>query len=269
MDLKIQINGLNELLKAIYEEEIKLSGLMKLAGFESAQIQEIQGGHLQSIVQNFLDVIHQRLTNDAGKDTYYQILARRYGLDGEPAETLAALAPKLNHSPESLRSLFEEILARVKTKTWQAELQKSLKFIVAAELGQMNQRPAQEHIAEKLERLTNLRGAADITRLDYESKRAAILQQVQAELDALDAEYQPLLDAAEENLAALENEIKTDVLLRGESVNGGAYRATYSQGRVSWDNDALSRYAEQRPEVLQFRKQGQPIITLRLRKTGD
>ena len=31
------------------------------------------------------------------------------------------------------------------------------------------------------------------------------------------AEYRPVLEAAEENIAALENEIKTDVLMYGES----------------------------------------------------
>ncbi|GAB4545719.1 MAG: hypothetical protein Fur002_20120 [Anaerolineales bacterium] len=263
MELKTQINGLNELLKIIYGEEMKLSGLMKLAGFESAQIEQVRDGHLQAIAEKFVEVIHQRLTNDAGKDDYYQILARRYGLDGEPAEPLSAIALRYHDSPEYLRQLFEEIIARVKSKTWQTELLKSLKFIVAAELGQMNQRPAQERVAEKLERLTNLRGAADVTRLDYDAKRAEILKKVQAELDALESEYQPLLEAAEENIAALENEIKTDVLLRGESVSGGAYRAIYSQGRVSWDNDGLTKYAAAHPDVMKFRKQGQPIITLR------
>ncbi|MDP1779898.1 MAG: hypothetical protein Q8K73_06465, partial [Anaerolineales bacterium] len=83
-------------------------------------------------------------------------------------------------------------------------------------------------------------------------------------LDALDSEYKPILESAEENIAALENEIKTDVLLHGESVSAGSYRATYSQGRISWDNDGLSKYADTHPEVIKFRKQGQPIVSLRI-----
>ena len=54
----------------------------------------------------------------------------------------------------------------------------------------MNERPAREHVAAKLERLSNLRGAADVARLNYEAKRAEILKQVQAELDALDCRIQ-------------------------------------------------------------------------------
>ena len=72
------------------------------------------------------------------------------------------------------------------------------------------------------------------------------------------------MDAAEENIDALENEIKTDVLLYGESVSGGMYRATYTQGRVSWDNDGMTQYAKSHPDVLEFRKQGQPIVSLRV-----
>jgi hypothetical protein len=73
-----------------------------------------------------------------------------------------------------------------------------------------------------------------------------------------------VLEAAQENIAVLENEIKTDVLLYGESVSGGMYRAVYTQGRVSWDNDGMARYAASHPDVLQFRKQGRPIVSLRV-----
>jgi hypothetical protein len=109
-----------------------------------------------------------------------------------------------------------------------------------------------------------LRNAAEFTRLDYETKRAEILKQIQSELDALDSEYKPVLEAAEENIAALENEIKTDVLLYGKTISGGMYRATYTHGRISWDNEGMAKYAISHPDVLQFRKQGQPIVSLRV-----
>ena len=264
MDFKTQLTGLSELLAVIYGDEVQLDVLFRELGFEESQIEQLRDHHLQSVVPQFLEVIHKRLTSDSGKDTYYQILSRRYGLDGEPREQLSVIAPKYNYSSEYLRQLFEEIVQRCQSKTWQTELRKSLKYIVITQLGKMNERPAREHVAEKLERLTNLRGAAEVARLNYESKRAEIMKQIQAELDALDSEYKPVLEAAEENIAALENEIKTDVLLYGESISGGMYRASYTQGRVSWDNDGMTRYATSHPDVLQFRKQGQPIVSLRV-----
>lgn len=264
MNFDVRQAGLHELLSVIYGDETRLSTLLSELGFEAAQIEQLKDQHLESVVEQFLEVIHKRLTSDSGKDTYYQILNRRYGLDGEPHEQISTIAPRHRLSPEYARQLFDEILQRIQSKTWQKELKLSLKHIVVAELGGMNERPAKEHVASKLERLSSLRGAADLARLDYETKRAAILKQVQAELDALDLEYKPILDATEENIATLENEIKTDVLLYGESISGGSYRATFTRGRVSWDNEGISKYAESHPDVLQFRKQGQPIVTLRV-----
>jgi len=264
MDFNTQLTGLNELLSVIYGDEMQLSALLRELGFEQSQIEQLQDKHLEIVVSQFLEVIHKRLTSDSGKDTYYQILSRRYGLDGEPQEPLSAIAQRHGYSPEYLRPLFEEIIERCRSKTWQAELKKELKYIVVGQLGKMNERPAREHVAAKLERLTNLRGAADVARLDYDSKRAEILKKIQAELDALDSEYNPILEAAQENIAALETEIKTDVLLYGESISGGSYRASYTQGRVSWDNEGMSKYASAHPDVLQFRKQGQPVVSLRV-----
>jgi len=267
MDFKTQLKGLNELLSVIYGDEMDLNTLLSELGFEQTQTGQLQDAHLESIVGQFLEVIHKRLSSDTGRDTYYQILSRRYGLDGEPREQLSAIAPKHGFSLEYLRNLFEEIIQRCKSKTWQVELKKNLKYIVVDQFGKMNERPVREHVAAKLERLSNLRGAADVARLNYEAKRAEILKQIQAELDALDSEYRPVLESVEENIATLENEIKTDVLMYGESISGGSYRASYTQGRVSWDNDGMAKYAASHPDVLQFRKQGQPIVSLRVVST--
>jgi hypothetical protein len=264
MDIKTRSSGVDELLGVIYGNGTRLSTLLCDLGFERSQIEQMQDGQLESIISQFLEVTHKRLTSDSGKDTYYQILSRRYGLDGEPHQQLSAIAEKHGFSPEYVRQLFEEIIHRCQSKTWQTELRKSLKYIVVNQLGKLQDRPAREYVAEKLERLSSLRNAAEFTRLDYETKRTEVLKQIQSELEALDAEYKPVLERAEENIAALENEIKTDVLVRGESVSGGMYRACYTQGRISWDNEGMTTYAALHPDVLKFRKQGQPIVSLRV-----
>ena len=264
MENETQLSRLNQLLAVIFSSEMHLVKLLYELGFERSQVEQLQIRHLESVIAQFLEVIHKRLTSDSGKDTYYQILVQRYGLDGEPPQPLSAIAETYGYSPEYLRQLFENIIDRCQSKTWQADLRKSLKYIVVEQLGQVNGRPSREVVAEKLERLSSLRNAVEFTRLDYETRRAAILKQVQAELDALDTDYKPLLEAAEDNIAVLENEIKTEVLLYGESIAGGMYRATYTQGRVSWDNEGMTHYAALHPDVLQFRKQGQPVVSLRV-----
>ena len=119
MDLKTRYAGLDELLSIIYGEGVGLSTLLGEIGFERVRVEQLQNGHREIVVTQFLEFIQKRLTSDSGKDTYYQILSRRYGLDGEPHEQLSAIAAKHGFSPEYLRQLFDEILQRCQSKTWQ------------------------------------------------------------------------------------------------------------------------------------------------------
>lgn len=136
MDVKTRLSGVNEFLGVVYGSDTHLSTLLCELGFERLQVEQLQNGHLESVIAQFLELIHKRLTSDSGKDTYYQILSRRYGLDGEPREQLSAIAEKHGYSPEYTRQLFEEILRRCRSKTWQTELRKSLKHIVGISLEQ-------------------------------------------------------------------------------------------------------------------------------------
>lgn len=120
-----------------------------------------------------------------------------------------------------------------------------------------------DHIVAKLEELAELRAAADLTRADYDDQRAAILKAVQAELDALEAEYTPLFETAAERTAALEAEIRAEVLLTGASVRGSRVQAVYARGRTSWDTAGLDAYAVDHPDVRDFKRQGAPSVSLR------
>ena len=121
-------------------------------------------------------------------------------------------------------------------------------------------------ITSKLEELTEVQAAAELTRQDLEAKRAEILKSVQAELEALDAEYAPLLAAAEARIESLKEEIKSDVLEHGASVRGGRFQAVFSRGRITWDTHALEAYADEHPEVNDFRREGAPSVSIRMSK---
>jgi hypothetical protein len=120
-----------------------------------------------------------------------------------------------------------------------------------------------DEIRAKLEELTEVRAAAEVTRLDYEAKRAEILKAIQAELDSLEAEYKPLLDRANERAAELETEVKQAVITHGASVKGGVYHVVFVHGRITWDNKELDQYAKAHPEILPFREEGSPTASLR------
>lgn len=119
------------------------------------------------------------------------------------------------------------------------------------------------NIATKLDELADMRAAVDAARIDYEKKRTEILRTVQAEIDALDAEYQPMIESSGSRIAGLETEIKDAVLHNGASVKGKSLIAFYYRGRVSWDRAGMDHYAKSHPEILKFRKEGQPFISLR------
>ncbi len=122
--------------------------------------------------------------------------------------------------------------------------------------------PTETDIRAKLDELAEVRAAAEITRLDYEAKRAEILRSVQAELDALQAEYEPLLESAQARATALEAEVKEAVLALGATVKGSTYQAVYVRGRVTWDNQKLDQYAQAHPEILSYRREGDPGVRL-------
>jgi hypothetical protein len=264
-DFKTQLSGLNDFLKAAYGAETQLNTLLAELGFERTQVELLDDEHLGYVVSQFVDAIREKLTSSGVKsDHLFQVLCRRYGLDGEASETLESIAKKHGISAQYARQLEADAFQKCRSKTTRSDFNKSLQHIVVAELSKIAPPPTRQHVSEKLFRLTNLQAATDLTRMDYEEKRSEILKQVQAELDALDVEYKPLLEAAEENMATLTAEIKNDVLLHGDSVQGGAYRAMYMQGRASWDNTGMTKYAVAHPDVLKFRKQGQPSVTLRI-----
>lgn len=264
-DIKTQLASLNDFLAAAYGADIQLSTLLADLGFERTQIDLLNNDHLGNIATQFVDMVKEKLTSSGGKGGHlFEVIGRRYGLDGEPSETLDTIAKKHGISVQYVRQLEEEAFQKCRTKTAQSDFNKNLQHLAIAELSKIAPPPTRQHVSEKLFRLTNLQAATDLTRMDYEEKRAEILKRVRTDLDALDVEYHPLLEAAEENIATLTAEIKNDVLLHGDSVQGGSYRAMYVQGRTSWDNTGMTKYAAAHPDVLKFRKQGQASVTLRV-----
>jgi hypothetical protein len=120
-------------------------------------------------------------------------------------------------------------------------------------------------IAPKLDRLTKLHQATVSSRAEYEARKEAIANKIQAELEALDAEYAPLFEALGQQESQLQDEIKDDVRLYGRSVEGNGVKATYVKGRVTWNTKELNEYAETHPEILPYRKEGSPSVRIQFK----
>lgn len=95
--------------------------------------------------------------------------------------------------------------------------------------------------------------------------RQALDEIKKAEAD-INAEFAIKSEAVDENIARLTEEIKADVLQIGSTVKGDHMMAVWSKGRVSWDTKSLDGYVVAHPEVAQFRKEGEPSVSIR--KTG-
>jgi hypothetical protein len=120
-----------------------------------------------------------------------------------------------------------------------------------------------EQTRATLEQLSEVRAYVEDLRGRIEAERQAVLQTVQAKLDAIDATYGPQLEQANQALAELEAEARAGVLALGRSVRAGCVQVIFYRGRVTWDSRGLAQYAQSNPEVEQFRKVGSPSTVVR------
>lgn len=118
-------------------------------------------------------------------------------------------------------------------------------------------------LAACLERLQTARTEALTVQQEHTARRAAILEQVRPQLEALDAEFKDRLRVAGEEVAEREAEVREATLAFGASFRHAGIHAVYSRGRVTWDTHAMARYIETHPELAEFRKVGKPSVSLR------
>lgn len=105
---------------------------------------------------------------------------------------------------------------------------------------------------------------------DIRSRVERVAAAKQAFIDALLAGYADALDAYDVQSAALsaeaaelENAIKTAVASGGKTVKASSLQAVWAAGRVSWDSKGLEGVAVVMPEILKFRKVGEPSVSIR------
>ena len=125
-------------------------------------------------------------------------------------------------------------------------------------------------VEEKLAEMSELMDMQDALRLrkDEAVKQAqapwgeALVAAGYAEAQ-VEAEFAGQFETVMEKIAALEAEIRQDVLALGQTVKGNGLQAVYLKGRVSWDAKSLDGYGLAHPELFAFRKEGEPSVSLR------
>lgn len=90
MSAKTQQAGVNAFLEAVYGPTTRLSTLLAGLGYTEARIALLRERYLMQIVDAFVTAIADRVEQyDRGGRKYF-VLARRFGLDGEPRCAAAA-----------------------------------------------------------------------------------------------------------------------------------------------------------------------------------
>lgn len=269
MNIRQQVDGLNSFLTEVFGAETRLSSILNGLGFNDQQVELIKTSHLENVITEYLDAIEKRMLEWLDGEELFNVLSRRYGWDGQMPATTEATGYQLGLSVEAVRRFEHNAIDKWKPKTLQQFLRTSLHLISLRLIQDCTPQPAQADIAAKLGRLAELRAGAESSKAAYEVKKAEILSKIQPELDALEREYTPLLQALTEQEANTTAEIKNDVLRFGASVRTDKIKAVYTNGRVSWDTKGLTRYAEAHPDVLEFRKQGAPLVIIRFNRPVD
>lgn len=94
------------------------------------------------------------------------------------------------------------------------------------------------------------------------ARKDAIPQEVREQLETIEAEYQPKLDALQEKLKSLENEVKELVLSAGATLKGNVVMAIYRKGSTKWDEKHLERLAAEYPRILEAKVEGKPSVAI-------
>ena len=77
------------------------------------------------------------------------------------------------------------------------------------------------------------------------------------------------LKPLEAEIARLEGLLKEGVRTAGKTFFYKGIRVTFARGRVTFDNKALQEYSVANPDIIRFRKVGQPIVSLRYVAADD
>jgi uncharacterized protein YifE (UPF0438 family) len=200
-----------------------------------------------------------------GLDERERLLLLRYGrwLEALSTGILQALTPEQEHFVRVARgdeepiSDFERAWVKLSQLRAQSGNTESLRSSCVGPL----------EVASRIERLAEAKRYVTELRDEYEHRRESVMEQIRTQLEALDAEFCDRLREADEEVSRLEDEVREAVREAGASVKHEGIHAIYMRGRVTWDSRGLSSYAETHPEVLDFRRVGNPSVSIRYKPT--
>ena len=126
---KIKVMGLNTFLVAIYDPDIRIGGLLQKIGYDTRQIQSLCANRLEKLVDGCILLLNQRIVAYSGGERLYKVVSRRYGLDGEPPQTLQDIGADLEVSHQRAYQLEQRVLRRFRGKSNKKLIEAGLKVL--------------------------------------------------------------------------------------------------------------------------------------------
>ena len=121
-------------------------------------------------------------------------------------------------------------------------------------------------IVNKLDKLDELNAQLQmLTIAEKEAVDMVITPEINAKLTDVHAEFFPRQKLIQEEITALTEEIKADVVKIGATVKGSNLMAVWSKGREGgWDSAKLKGFAMAHPEIMAAKKpDGEPTVSIR------
>jgi hypothetical protein len=120
---------------------------------------------------------------------------------------------------------------------------------------------------EKLNQLVELRATVDNLNIKKQELIDLILTpEIKQKVNDIEDEFAPEFQALNEKLTGIEETIKWEVVELGVTVQGDLLEAVFCGGRISWDTKGLDEAIKVLPQLAQYKKQGDPYVTIRARK---
>jgi DNA-binding TFAR19-related protein (PDSD5 family) len=120
-------------------------------------------------------------------------------------------------------------------------------------------------IPKMLDQLAQYQSQRDALQLEKKQLIDSILTpEIRAKLQEIDDEFTEKAEAVNTNIAELEEAIKNAVKVSGASFKGQYLQAVWSKPRVTWDTKSLDSFSDSHPEILRFRKEGAPSVSIRM-----
>jgi hypothetical protein len=137
--------------------------------------------------------------------------------------------------------------------------------------GEVIQPAATSPLEAMLADYENMQAMLDVIRMNMaEAKAAVIPQEVQNDLEAIEAEFSAKLEQGQAKLDDMKAQIAAGVKAFGKTVNGSVYQAQYV--KPSWgirDVPGLLAYAASgHPEIMRFPEESKPSARVVVRRGG-